>query len=91
VDYTDCVSPCNVTINVKKDMDGPVYLYYRLTNFYQNHRRYVKVCVCVCVCVCVHVVCLFVCLLDVNDFVFSLPHSTSHIPLLTDRLVSVVR
>jgi hypothetical protein len=24
------------------DMKGPVYLYYELSNFYQNHRRYVK-------------------------------------------------
>jgi hypothetical protein len=23
-------------------MKGPVFLYYRLTNFYQNNRRYVK-------------------------------------------------
>jgi len=23
-------------------MDGPVFVYYQLDNFYQNHRRYVK-------------------------------------------------
>jgi len=23
-------------------MEGPVYVYYQLDNFYQNHRRYVK-------------------------------------------------
>lgn len=23
-------------------MKGPVYVYYQLDNFYQNHRRYVK-------------------------------------------------
>jgi hypothetical protein len=25
-----------------KEMKGPVFVYYELTNFYQNHRRYVK-------------------------------------------------
>lgn len=35
-------STCTLTINVEKEMKGPVYFYYRLTNFYQNHRRYVK-------------------------------------------------
>jgi len=35
-------SDCQLTINIEKDMKGPVYFYYRLTNFYQNHRRYVK-------------------------------------------------
>jgi hypothetical protein len=33
---------CVVQLTVQEDMDGPVYLYYGLTNFYQNHRRYVK-------------------------------------------------
>ena len=27
---------------MKKILQGPVYMYYGLTNFYQNHRRYVK-------------------------------------------------
>ena len=33
------------TINLKeitKEMKGPVYIYYELSGFYQNHRRYVK-------------------------------------------------
>lgn len=33
---------CNIQINVPEDIPGPAYLYYRLTNFYQNHRRYVS-------------------------------------------------
>ena len=33
---------CNVDIVIDKDMKAPVYLYYQLTNFYQNHRKYVK-------------------------------------------------
>jgi len=27
---------------ITKDMKAPIYVYYHLTNFYQNHRRYVK-------------------------------------------------
>lgn len=33
---------CSVSFNVDEKMDGPVYFYYQLDNFYQNHRRYVK-------------------------------------------------
>ncbi|KAF2070911.1 hypothetical protein CYY_007777 [Polysphondylium violaceum] len=33
---------CTTTIEVPKTMQAPVYFYYRLENFYQNHRSYVK-------------------------------------------------
>ncbi|KAK1387935.1 ALA-interacting subunit [Heracleum sosnowskyi] len=33
---------CKRKLTVKKDMDHPIYVYYQLDNFYQNHRRYVK-------------------------------------------------
>lgn len=33
---------CNIPIVVPSTMKAPVYLYYRLDNYYQNHRRYVK-------------------------------------------------
>lgn len=33
---------CEVNITIAEDMAGPVYMYYELDNFYQNHRRYVK-------------------------------------------------
>ena len=33
---------CTVTFTVKTKMVQPVYFYYQLNNFYQNHRRYVK-------------------------------------------------
>jgi hypothetical protein len=33
---------CTVTLIVPKQMKSPVYVYYELDNFYQNHRRYVK-------------------------------------------------
>jgi len=34
--------PTSVNITVPSDMKAPVYFYYKLTNFFQNHRRYVK-------------------------------------------------
>ncbi|KAJ3134243.1 hypothetical protein HK100_003718 [Physocladia obscura] len=40
--YSSSTNTCSITFTVDKDMTQPVYLYYRLTNFYQNHRRYVK-------------------------------------------------
>lgn len=33
---------CTLQFTLPNDIGSPVYLYYRLTNFYQNHRRYVK-------------------------------------------------
>lgn len=33
---------CNATLTVPKKMSAPIYVYYQLDNFYQNHRRYVK-------------------------------------------------
>ena len=40
--------PCSCVLTIREedigdsDWEGPVYMYYGLTNFYQNHRRYVK-------------------------------------------------
>ncbi|XP_020275055.1 ALA-interacting subunit 1-like isoform X2 [Asparagus officinalis] len=33
---------CVRTLTVPKKMKAPVYIYYQLDNFYQNHRRYAK-------------------------------------------------
>uniref|UniRef100_A0A2P2LZU3 ALA-interacting subunit n=1 Tax=Rhizophora mucronata TaxID=61149 RepID=A0A2P2LZU3_RHIMU len=33
---------CTRSLNVTKHMKQPIYVYYQLDNFYQNHRRYVK-------------------------------------------------
>lgn len=33
---------CTLEFQIPKPLNPPVYLFYRLTNFYQNHRRYVK-------------------------------------------------
>jgi len=43
-DKVECpiASGCTVTLDVTEKMKHPVFLYYRLENFYQNHRRYVK-------------------------------------------------
>eukprot|EP01118_Nematostelium_gracile_P006789 TRINITY_DN218_c0_g1_i1.p1 TRINITY_DN218_c0_g1~~TRINITY_DN218_c0_g1_i1.p1 ORF type:complete len:308 (+),score=74.14 TRINITY_DN218_c0_g1_i1:46-969(+) len=35
-------STCTVTLDITKKMKAPVYFYYKLENYYQNHRRYVK-------------------------------------------------
>ncbi|CAG9949666.1 unnamed protein product [Clonostachys rosea f. rosea IK726] len=36
------VDRCYVRFNVPQEMGSPVFFYYYLTNFYQNHRRYVE-------------------------------------------------
>lgn len=33
---------CNVPIKVTEKMTAPIFFYYALDNFYQNHRRYIK-------------------------------------------------
>ncbi|KAL1117372.1 hypothetical protein AAG570_004698, partial [Ranatra chinensis] len=33
---------CRIPFTLEKNFEGKVYLYYCLSNFYQNHRRYVK-------------------------------------------------
>lgn len=37
----DRTETCFVKFNLPRDLKPPIYLYYRLTNFYQNHRKYV--------------------------------------------------
>jgi len=43
-DNPDCPlnSTCTLQISIPTNMSAPVYMYYRLENYYQNHRRYVK-------------------------------------------------
>lgn len=36
------ICECDVSFELDEDFRGQVYMYYGLTNFYQNHRRYVK-------------------------------------------------
>jgi hypothetical protein len=33
---------CTIDFTVPNTMKGPIFMYYRLTNFYQNHRQYIK-------------------------------------------------
>lgn len=33
---------CSITLEVEKEMSKSTFAYYRLTDYYQNHRRYVK-------------------------------------------------
>lgn len=47
ITYDDVVVPgdpqkCILQFEIPEDMGPPVLFYYQLTNFYQNHRRYVK-------------------------------------------------
>lgn len=39
---TDDEPKCQIQFELPKDIKPPLYLYYRLTNFYQNHRKYVE-------------------------------------------------
>lgn len=57
IDYTDCKSDisgrpcasllpqeckCKIDFQIEQDFRREIYVYYGLSNFYQNHRRYVK-------------------------------------------------
>jgi hypothetical protein len=33
---------CEFSLLIEEDIEAPIYVYYQLENFYQNHRRYVK-------------------------------------------------
>ncbi|KAF9094903.1 hypothetical protein BGX23_001409 [Mortierella sp. AD031] len=39
---TWATTKCTVKFTIPDTMKKPVFIYYRLSNFYQNHRRYVK-------------------------------------------------
>ncbi|KAL0091046.1 CDC50 family protein [Phycomyces blakesleeanus] len=36
------IPQCILDFTVPRTMTGPIFMYYRLTNFYQNHRQYIK-------------------------------------------------
>ncbi|KAI8872924.1 Lem3/Cdc50 [Ramicandelaber brevisporus] len=40
--YDNDASTCSIEFAVPSDLKPPVFMYYQLTNFYQNHRVYVK-------------------------------------------------
>lgn len=42
IDYSVETEVCRIQFYIPDDMTPPVLLYYQLTNFYQNHRRYVS-------------------------------------------------
>lgn len=40
--YDDEKNVCKIQFHVPHDLSGPLYFFYRLEKFHQNHRRYVK-------------------------------------------------
>lgn len=41
-EFDDLKQTCQIRFNLPKDIKPPIYLYYKLTNYYQNHRKYVE-------------------------------------------------
>lgn len=35
-------NPCDIQIAVTERMEPPIFMYFKLTDYYQNHRRYVR-------------------------------------------------
>ncbi|KAL4928224.1 CDC50/LEM3 family protein [Aspergillus undulatus] len=42
IQYDNGTDVCQLLFDIPDPIGPPVFMYYRLTNFYQNHRRYVK-------------------------------------------------
>lgn len=42
VQTVKAMNTCTETFEIKSKISAPIYVYYQLDNFYQNHRRYVK-------------------------------------------------
>lgn len=40
--FGDEIDVCNIQFNLARDINPPIYMYYHLTNFFQNHRKYVE-------------------------------------------------
>lgn len=40
--FGDRIPTCEIQFKLSKKLQGPLYLYYKLTNFHQNHRLYVQ-------------------------------------------------
>eukprot|EP00457_Paulinella_chromatophora_P004733 gb/GEZN01004746.1/.p1 GENE.gb/GEZN01004746.1/~~gb/GEZN01004746.1/.p1 ORF type:complete len:604 (-),score=42.77 gb/GEZN01004746.1/:32-1843(-) len=39
---SEAASICELTIEIKEDMPAPIFLYYKIVDFYQSHQNYVK-------------------------------------------------
>lgn len=40
--FGDEIPTCHIQFNLPKTLDPPLYMYYHLTNFFQNHRMYLE-------------------------------------------------
>ncbi|KAK6464627.1 ligand-effect modulator 3 family [Scheffersomyces coipomensis] len=40
--FGDLAQTCQIQFSLPVDLNPPIFLYYKLTNFYQNHRKYVS-------------------------------------------------